>query len=124
MDEIKDVVKGNKAVKAENVAALARVVNESYATKVALLNQKIVDNNILKNMVKLAGDTMMDLQDEIDEKDCVITEYKKVIGDEVVNKNILNIAKVKYNLNYDVDRSATKNKLLQRMSARLEKCIE
>ena len=79
MDEIKDHVKNNKDVKAESASALAIVANENFATKVALLNQKIVDNTILMNMVKVTGDKMLDLQDEIDEKNYTILEYQKVI---------------------------------------------
>ena len=124
MDDLRYLVKEDKAVKEEALLALSLVVYENYATKSALLYQKIVDNAILARMIKLAGDEMMDLLEDNKTKDTVISEYEKVVGYAVVNAKILNTAKLKFNQSYDTIRVGTKTKLLERLLVRAEKCIQ
>ena len=120
MDELKERVKASKVVRAEGAAETAAVANENLATKSALLNQKIMETTILTTMVRAAGGVMVRLQDDLDEKECIIKEFKAVIGDDVVNEKVLKKAKVRYDQNYDDDKTATKNKLLRLLEEELQ----
>ena len=124
MEEIKNQAKCDKSVIAKGAAEIALYENENVATKVAILNKTIMDNTILTNMIKIAGDVMLDMQDEINGKEVIIKEYEIVIGDNVVNQTILSRAKENYDLQYDVDRTDTKNKIIERMSRKSNRCIK
>ena len=112
MDEIKNLTKCDKSVIAKGAVEFALYENENVVTKVAILNKNIMDKTILTNKVKAAGDAMLDMQDEIDEKEVIIKEYENAIGDNVVNQTILNRAKENYDLHYAVERTDTKNKII------------
>ena len=78
-----------------------------------------MDNTILTTMVRAAGGVMIRLQDAVEEKNYIISEYKIIIGDDVVNEKVLKRGKVKYDQNYDVDKTATKNKLFRLLEVEL-----
>ena len=80
-----------------------------------------MDNTILTSMVKTAGDVMLDMQDEIDEKEVIIKEYEIFIGNDAINQTIYSNAKESYELQYAFDRTDSKNKIIERMSKR---CIK
>ena len=124
MDEIKNLTKCDKSVIAKGAVEFALYENENVVTKVAILNKNIMDKTILTNKVKAAGDAMLDMQDEIDEKEVIIKEYENAIGDNVVNQTILNRAKENYDLQYNVDRNDTKNKIIEKMSRKSKQCIQ
>ena len=124
MNELRELVKNDLAVREESCNALEMVFNENYATKAALLNQKIVDNTILINMLKMAGDEILDLYDDINEKDCLIDEYAKAIGDDNSIKTIKRIAEVNFIQTYDSSREGSKNKLIERKTARINKRLK
>ena len=124
MDEIKNQTKSDKSVIAKGAAEIALYEKENAITKQAILNRKIMDNTILTSMVKKAGDAMLDMQDELDEQEGIIKEYEATIGDNVINQAILNRAKESYDLQYDVDRTSSKNKIIERMTRKSKRCIQ
>ena len=51
MDELRDAVRKDTGVKEEAMQALALIANENYVTKLALLDQRTIENTIYKKMI-------------------------------------------------------------------------
>ena len=75
-------------------------------------------------MVKVAGEVMIDLSDENERHECLISEYVKIIGDDSINERILTTAREKGYDSYDLSKITQQNKIIDHMTAKINKCIK
>ena len=64
---------------------------------------------------------LIDLRDDNEKKDCIITEYAAVIGNDVLNVEILNSGNESFNRYYDPSRITTKNLVVASLLNRLNR---
>ena len=121
MDELRDAVRKDVHVKEEAMKALALIADENFVTKLALLDQRTIENTVYKKMIHVAGEELIDLRDDNEKKDCIVTEYAAVIEDDVLNVKILNTGNESFNRSYDPSRITTKNFVVTSLLNRLNR---
>ena len=119
MEEIKKSVKNNSIVIQEIKDTLNTVKNANYATKNELLNQYIVECKTNDATLKIVGETMLDLQEELNEKDDIINEYQTIVGDEKIDKEILTKCRSK-KIDDNGQRVREKTQIMQRLTRKMQ----
>ena len=117
MDEIKKLVKKDPITKVKICEQLDIMKTENLATRDAFLKEMIVSNTVNTEALHRAGEVMFDMQEEIYEKDEVISYYKNIVGDENVHQEAIEKAhnKIKEYHSYEENRVKTKNDIIKRM---------
>ncbi len=120
MDEIKLYVKDNQVIQKELYKEVKEIMSQNLVTRDSLLQAKTVECRFQSIMIKLAGEELIELEEEVEKKDIIIDEYKKHIGDNTLNKKILEKANITYNSNFDPSKLKYKEKSIARLNKRLQ----
>jgi hypothetical protein len=120
MDEIKEIVIKDENTKIELTNLLNETKQQNITTKEKLLKESLKDGLVQRKMLEIVGETMIEMQDEIDEKDNIITEYKNYIGDKTTNDKIMEKSRQSRVIR---TREDFKNKIGDRLIKNANKCI-
>jgi uncharacterized membrane-anchored protein YjiN (DUF445 family) len=117
MDEIKTIVKENKRDEIQNY--LNEIEKENYKTKDYLLKQIIVKNTVNEEVLKIVGEQIIEYEEEIEQKQCLIDEYESIIGDDKLNNELIKKANTKYTEKTDPSKDTYKERAGKRLLKKL-----
>ena len=122
MENIKSLVKKNK--ENEIKEEIKELDKQNYITKDHLLKQYAVKNIINETVLKIVGDQMIEYEEEIEEKQCLIDEYQAIIGDDKLNNEILEKSNKKYIQQIDPSKLKYKEKVANRLIKKLNNIVK
>lgn len=122
MEDIKAIVKKNK--RDEIQEQINEIDKQNYKTKDYLLKQYIVKNTVNEDVLKIVSEQMIEYEEELEQKQCLIDEYEKIIGDDKLNNEVINKANKKYIEQIDPSKSTYKERVGKRLLNKLNNKIK
>lgn len=122
MEDIKAIVKKNK--RDEIQEQINEIDKQNYKTKDYLLKQYIVKNTVNEDVLKIVSEQMIEYEEELEQKQCLIDEYETIIGDDKLNNEVINKANKKYIEQIDPSKSTYKERVGKRLLNKLNNKIK